>query len=352
MANRGNIEVVVPDAIVEIQQINSLNQSQVIDLKQWMQNLPQRLHNVPLNCISIPGSHDSGAYSVSSLKDYAPDGRFLFNSRVGQLLGSAAKKVMCDWMRTQDLNCKEQLENGIRYFDFRVATKHESSDFFIVHGLYGDSMGTILDSIKEFLDLNSKEIVLLHFQHLYVISNDDHHRLLQQITDVFGSKICPVVRKVEEVTLSWMWSQQYQVLVFYVNDIANYHPFLWTKEFITNPWPKVIKGDELIQFLTEQHKQEKPLRKFVVSQGVLTPSASFIMRHPLSKFRDLAECAHLALQEWLKGKQDLNIVISDFVDMKDCWFPRMVVGLNYSRSNHSEEVNGKGPRLLSTIRAP
>ncbi|XP_076341526.1 PI-PLC X domain-containing protein 3-like [Tachypleus tridentatus] len=341
MANYEETEVVVPDAVVEIQLINSSNQSNIIDLKHWMQNLPQRLHNVPLNCISIPGSHDSGAYSVSPQNDYAPDGRFLFNSRVARLLGSAAKKVICDWMRTQNLSCKEQLENGIRYFDFRVATKHASYDFFIVHGLYGDPMATILDSIKEFLDLNSKEVVILHFQHLYIITNDDHHRFLQQITETFGSKICPVVQKVEEITLSWLWTKQYQVLVFYANDIASYHPFLWTKEFIINPWPKVIKGDELIQFLTEQHKHEKPFRKFVVSQGVLTASGTFILRHPLSKFRDLAERAHVALQEWLKEKQGLNIVISDFVDLKDCWFPHMVVGLNYSRSNNSE-VNGKG----------
>ncbi|XP_076357587.1 PI-PLC X domain-containing protein 2-like [Tachypleus tridentatus] len=178
MASHENFEGVFLHSDVEIEHINYKNENHALILKQWMQDLPEKIHNLPLNCIAIPGSHESGTYSVSAMDDYAPDGLFLSKSRAVQLLGSTAKKVICGWMKTQDLTCKEQLEIGIRYFDFKVATKPGSSDLYIVHGLYGDSMTSVLDSIKEFLDLHPKEVVLLHFQQLFAMTNDDHHRLL------------------------------------------------------------------------------------------------------------------------------------------------------------------------------
>lgn len=100
-------------------------------LSTWMSYLSD---DARLGDVVIPGSHDSGT---------------------ADMMWAA---------RTQDKSIKEQMACGARYFDIRV--KHDKGKLSIFHGPIsaGDFRG-IVDDIKDFLQSNPSETLLLDFQH-------------------------------------------------------------------------------------------------------------------------------------------------------------------------------------------
>lgn len=123
----------------------------------WMEQVIKPLtSNKTLNDIVIPGSHDAGMSVLSATG--------------GQQKGTINE---CNTL-TQKLNIENQLNGGIRMFDFRVGTynkmlytKHASSDCMEVAlgGGYGERLYPIATAIRKFLQTNPQEIVLATFSH-------------------------------------------------------------------------------------------------------------------------------------------------------------------------------------------
>jgi len=124
----------------------------------WMQDiLMPAKSNYTLKDIVIPGSHDAGMS--------------VLNGVGGTQSGTINE---CNTL-TQRKNIDAQLKAGIRMFDLRVGSyknaffaKHSSSDCMAdaIGGGYGESLDTIVHSVRRFLLTNRGEIVLLTFSHL------------------------------------------------------------------------------------------------------------------------------------------------------------------------------------------
>ncbi|XP_035206296.1 PI-PLC X domain-containing protein 3-like [Stegodyphus dumicola] len=301
-------------------------------LDRWMEKLPEEAHSLPLHCLAIPGSHDSLSSSLTPHSDISPDDPGLYNSFFIRATSCLSKRIIYNWCCTQTLDCKQQLEAGIRYFDLRVAKRADDGELYIVHGLYGTETKNILEAMYEFLTTHSKEVILLDFQHLYEMNHFDHHKLLHQLTETFGAMLCPYVADLTEFTLSWLWERGFQVVVFYRDTVAQYHPFLWPGESIPNPWPNTRSIKNLLAFLTIDRRREAG--KFFVSQAILTPNLFLILRNLLGNLRSvLVSDCNKQLLKWLEdkhpGPHGLNIVICDFIDYDDCAIPQSIVNLNY-----------------------
>jgi hypothetical protein len=109
-----------------------------------------------LKDIVIPGSHDAGMSVLTATG--------------GQQKGTINA---CNTL-TQLISIEEQLMKGIRMFDLRVGkhnqmlyTKHAASDCMedAIGGGYGERLKTVALGLKKFLQVNSKEIVLISFSH-------------------------------------------------------------------------------------------------------------------------------------------------------------------------------------------
>ncbi len=109
-----------------------------------------------LKDIVIPGSHDAGMSVLTATG--------------GQQKGTINA---CNTL-TQLIGIEEQLMNGIRMFDLRVGkynqmlyTKHAASDCMedAIGGGYGERLKMVAVGLKKFLQVNSKEIVLISFSH-------------------------------------------------------------------------------------------------------------------------------------------------------------------------------------------
>lgn len=299
------------------------------NLGQWMEELPAALHHVPLLSLAIPGSHDAGSYSLDPHSEVAPDQPELYYPSV--FMGCFMKHIIMNWTKTQTLAIKQQLESGIRYFDLRIASRGNSNELYVVHGLYGAPVRQILQDVKKFLDEKSREVILLDIQHFYKITPEDHHKLITLLINTFQSSLCPLVGDPNGITLDWMWSRGFQVILFYRDPVAKFHPFLWPARLIPNPWANTVSVTGLLDFLSEKYK-ERPQGVFYVTQAVLTPSLFYILRHTFGNLKNLlVSPSRPQILHWLQDKvpSGLNVVICDFVDMDKNRLPESVVELNY-----------------------
>lgn len=83
------------------------------DLENWMGNLPNEIRTkIPLINLSIPGTHDSCAYGVTSRSKIAPDAE-----EAVKILYHFVPCIVRKWAKTQKYSLYEQLENGIRYMN-------------------------------------------------------------------------------------------------------------------------------------------------------------------------------------------------------------------------------------------
>ncbi|XP_078658336.1 PI-PLC X domain-containing protein 3-like [Branchiostoma floridae x Branchiostoma belcheri] len=311
-------------------------------LGNWMGDLPPRLYNAPLKNLAIPGTHDSASVYLDSTSDISPGEnetiRGVINT-LGQWFGSKVeqhgKDVVYNWAVTQGSDFIEQLENGVRYFDLRVATGKSDSSLYFVHGLYGSKVESGLLEIAEWLHSHPKEVVLLDFQHLYFGEKSQDENVITILKEKFGSMLCPntiIKGNAVDVTLANLWDNRYQVIVLYANEVADHPDILWTdKKYIYSPWANTPDISILIDKLIENESRKGS--KFFVSQAILTPDTATILLHLCGNLKSkLAIPAMPKILQWLEGEKagygspGLNVVIADFVGPE---FAQAVIKLNY-----------------------
>ena len=159
-----------------------------LDLANWMKELPSHLHDVPIRQLSMPGSHDSGAFYLDSASSIAPgEGKVIID--LVRRFPCITKRIVRNWSITQSLSIYEQLMRGIRYFDFRVAFLESTKQFYVVHGLYGSLYSELFEQVNKFLEEHPKEFLILDFNHLYDFKAEQHKDFMGMIAECFLGKL-------------------------------------------------------------------------------------------------------------------------------------------------------------------
>lgn len=142
----------------------------------WMRDLAPLIGDRPLSRIVIPGTHDAGTFS------FPPSGASIAvaqgDTGTAQFEGLPPEFVL-DAQVTQTMDWAEQLDAGIRYFDFRVVC--DPDGMFIVHTFKGQSIGRALGEIAEWMRAHPREVLLLDVQKNYGCAT--------QTYDISGSKV-------------------------------------------------------------------------------------------------------------------------------------------------------------------
>ncbi|KAM7231265.1 hypothetical protein CapIbe_017710 [Capra ibex] len=298
----------------------------------WMATLPESIHSIPLTNLAIPGSHDSFSFYIDEASPVGPEQPETVQNFVS-VFGTVAKKLMRKWLATQTMNFTGQLGAGIRYFDLRISTKPRDPDneLYFAHGLFSAKVNEGLEEINAFLTDHHKEVVFLDFNHFYGMQKYHHEKLVQMLKDIYGNKMCPAIFA-QEVSLKYLWEKDYQVLVFYHSPVALEVPFLWPGQMMPAPWANTTDPEKLIQFLQASITERRKKGSFFISQVVLTPKASTVVKGVASGLREtITERALPAMMQWVRtqkpGESGVNIVTADFVELGD--FISTVIKLNY-----------------------
>uniref|UniRef100_A0A8C1YMU7 Phosphatidylinositol-specific phospholipase C, X domain containing 3 n=1 Tax=Cyprinus carpio TaxID=7962 RepID=A0A8C1YMU7_CYPCA len=307
----------------------------------WMSSLPDTLHSIPLTNLAIPGSHDSFSFYIDEASPVGPEQPETVQNFVS-VFGTVVKKLMRKWLATQTMNFTTQLAAGILVFDLRISTKPRDPDneLFFAHGLFSATVREGLEQISTFLASHAREVVFLDFNHGYGVQTLHHQKLVQMLHTIFGDRLCPVVFA-QEVSLKYLWEKEYQVLVFYHNPMALEVPSLWPGQMMACPWASTTDPEKLTQFLQVTVKDRRRKGTFFVSQVVLTPKASTVMKGVTSGLREtITERALPGMMQWIRsqrpGESGVNIITADFVELGE--FISAVITLNYYLDDEEENA--------------
>lgn len=238
------------------------------DLSNWMGNLPEAVRNIPIIYLAIPGSHDSLMNFVSRRSGRAPDGPTWLRP-----MYIVAPFIIKGWVVTQSYSIVDQLRNGIRYFDLRLA--YHRGQYRFCHGLYSPYRVEELAKVNEFLNQHPREVIILDLQHVYKCDAKLKQQLCTLLKNIFGEKICdrqenPLLK----CSLNSLTRKSVQAMIIfrhYVDDDG-----LFLTDHWPTPWPNKTSTKALKVFLENNIKDRQPDEGYV-TQCVLTPNGKFLM---------------------------------------------------------------------------
>jgi hypothetical protein len=129
-------------------------------LESWMNGNWESLKNKRLLDLCLPGTHDSGTFNLSLIAAPDADGapKMILESEALRVnLGEFVKSLAVTQKAQMDFGA--QLRGGIRYFDLRVCEM--AGTLYTCHSLRGIEISTLLTQIKDFLEKNTREVVLV-----------------------------------------------------------------------------------------------------------------------------------------------------------------------------------------------
>ncbi|CAM3469165.1 MULTISPECIES: immunoglobulin-like domain-containing protein [Saccharibacillus] len=317
----------------------------------WMTEIGSRnpqFGELPLTEVVMPGTHDAGTHGMSNVQDPAPDSYDLTSYSTFAGI-SVIKPAIKNWSMTQAVPIKEQLNQGIRYFDLRVAPNvwnnlfsgyHVQPDNLrTLHGLYGESANDeMFANIRTFLNApgHEKEIVILDFQHFYEMQNSSYATLIKRLETQLGSLMAPPSYG-SDVSLKQLWDTNKRVIVLFGKDnqrngsslqssvrrtySREFGSFLWERNaYLISNWKNTASTSALKPMLDAEVEARQSNRKSLfVLQSVLTPSSDSISKNPFGSIRSNAGGLNDQLIGWLRSDwrdKRLNVVLLDFFDQR------------------------------------
>ncbi|MCB9759687.1 MAG: hypothetical protein H6739_07580 [Alphaproteobacteria bacterium] len=309
----------------------------------WMEQQASTIGAVPLRELVLPGTHDSGTYSLNADSPLAPDGGESYGPIIvgAEILGWVIGLIVGAWAageitsgeianlsRAQSLTIYEQLQSGIRYLDIRFCVASgvnlddvQLSDIYICHGMLGPSAPDVLQQIQQFLAENPKEVVLVDINHVYNWSASAGQALVDGLGTYFGQQLVPADAGLD-VTLNQLWGTDQRLIVFCVdpNALSYANGYLWPQSNIESTWHKDAEDlAELGNAMLGEFSNSKIDGKFWVNQGIISP-ASKVAYVEQGSLESIAEIVTPAVTVWVQElfanlSPSLNIVIVNFCEL-------------------------------------
>jgi hypothetical protein len=305
-----------------------------------MRDLPQPLRAKKLTEITLPGSHDSGAFDFSAevLDQYqtdlikkvkaAVDVLRHIPSMVGVvawITDTVLTKAVTDWGKAQNLDIGGQLQLGIRWFDLRTMMYQGAP--YLYHGFVAHPVSNALDQVKAFIDDWPSEIVVLYFSHMGTLQDTDHVALADSIRTQFGLEHIWSSSDLTSQTVAQLQAGGKQLVVFYDAAFPSRSQYPWLlqqSDYYYKPDVEKNTTDALISAYDDviaQYKGSLPFNVGLTTTPITVDVAWSIANqfNPFSKTHDLewfTEEVRDALPNWMVGNPStrLGVVSTDFVD--------------------------------------
>ena len=138
-------------------------------LPNWMAQTNSVIGELTILDLSLPGTHDSLTYDLSTtiseggIDDYPALSKLLhtFSSTIDLIPGVVEDFIRLQ-ARTQGLTITQQLENGIRFIDFRHMREKSKSDWYSLHCVQSKKSSiAYLNEIKAWMLAHPQEIVVV-----------------------------------------------------------------------------------------------------------------------------------------------------------------------------------------------
>ncbi|KAH8392337.1 hypothetical protein KR215_006172, partial [Drosophila sulfurigaster] len=268
----------------------------------WMTEMRDKLGELRLRDLFIPGTHNSGSYRPN----YDPeteDSLFFFLKY---------KK----YELTQDDDIHGQLVHGARYLDIRVGYDWlEKKPFFIYHDITQQRpLQEVIDQVKNFVKKTNEIVIfgLKEFPFGFGSDLEVHRLLVDYLNEEFGDVIVkhPLTWN---STLNDIWNRHQNVILAYDNDeiVKNYTQFLF--QAVKQYWGNKETWEELEDYLNSTYRiLEVP----VADMAELTPAGLGTMAaDTLGGLRQMADNVNCRISQLYRSElgEIANIVAADYI---------------------------------------
>ena len=287
----------------------------------WMDEDFEVLKDKTLNEIVLPGSHDSGTYSLKlKLAPDAPPAVIELISKLGKFgLKKLALKIVKKWAEAQCVDIFSQLQIGMRYLDLRVMWNDHDNSFRMHHSLIGTNFLNVLRDIKTFSDNHPKEIIILDISTLN-LDDDKYYNLFEMILNLLGFKLLAQDYNFSK-TYAEIIKLKTPIVLFFDKQLDYSGDLFWDKKYLVSKWANVDNIEALYDIESKALKDYNDFNSIFKLQWILTPNVETILESlvPFSKVRSLrdlsGECNSIIEIFLLDNKENkINIIMLDFVN--------------------------------------
>jgi len=230
--------------------------SNKFQLRSWMGSLPDKVRELPLSMIAIPGTHDSATYHLDTTDVFSPD--FVVNQKLppyakvfdlNKMVSALGplKLLVHDWGKCLKQNTYQQLMLGIRYFDFRpmahIGKYKAESSTWNAHALYAHRTSHEFNQIKSFLSSYPSEVVILDMNGDWYDMNDAHFASIEKELKSFGSMLCPKIVPLDLVTYNKLRLHEKCNVIVRYDGASDVPDFAYGKGDIVSKWMNHNKAE-------------------------------------------------------------------------------------------------------------
>lgn len=276
-------------------------------LSNWMGSLLhlKSFQNTTLSSISLPGSHDCLSYDLSlSLSFTAADSYEEVIKVISDfnVLPKEIKELIRLNGQSQKLDIVQQMNNGIRFLDFRIMFESKvidgsksTPDWYGIHSLLTNQPAIeYLKDIRDWLDKHSNEIVVIWFSREGSTSQtgenaypkvpiDEKHKFWSRILEIFQGLML-------DTSISDFWStnihdliERNHRLVAFVSDyeeFTNSSSFAYDGKMIENTYhgsvyQERIRLEQQREYLFQTHKENDRSKQAFDLLGMNTASTDW-----------------------------------------------------------------------------
>ncbi|KNC84871.1 hypothetical protein SARC_02910 [Sphaeroforma arctica JP610] len=151
--------VAVQENLMTAEVVTMVTANPSVEYQSWMSDHYFQIQNRTLADLLLPGTHDSAGYRLLGGTLYNIDPLINILVRAATALHLPLEKMIVKWSQTQSVNIYQQLIGGVRYLDLR--TVWDGRIWRIYHGVAGDPLTSILNSIISFQDNHRNEVLVI-----------------------------------------------------------------------------------------------------------------------------------------------------------------------------------------------
>ncbi len=252
-----------------------------MQLTNWMENSAEYFNNFPLNHIILPGTHDSGAYELD-FKIPIGNKKLKFANYISKFLPCVGNIIKA-WTITQKYSIYDQLNNGIRLFDFRVSYSENENEYYITHTFTCVKLNIVLCDIAQFLNEQKKEVLILQFtadwEHRSDMTTQRNNEVIDKIHLILNTFLYPRTHDDRFPTYKEMVDENKRVIVYYERSNKGQYTYIWPSSYIYSPWDNTDKVEQKIEMLDddfEKMKDDSRVLNFI--SFTLTPQVSTVKK--------------------------------------------------------------------------
>lgn len=225
-----------------------------IDYANWMSQLPAATKNRSITELTLPATHNSGAYQVDFTHPLKDDIQAKTTCMVARI-SPYVHKLISDWTITQQGTIYEQLMQGVRVFDIRLS--YSDSELYVSHTFACVKFSDVLEQFKQFSIEHPHEVIVIAIKpdwaHKDTMTSEGVNQAFILLKQALGQKMAPAQSDFKAVSVSSLNKEGKQFIVFFdgqglSGDASNY---LWASYLKQTHWTDSATIEELQQKLPQ-----------------------------------------------------------------------------------------------------